>query len=119
MKLLLLLSVLALSACVVVDDAGTANANANQGTLQRTIGPGMVIVSRNGETVSVLRTAAPNIEAADFIGRGQSQIAIKSRGAHGPATCELFDTQTGQLRDKVMAFAIRNGQPAWASRYAE
>jgi hypothetical protein len=27
---------------------------------------------------------------------------------------ELFDIKTGALRDKVLAFAIKNGQPAWA-----
>ena len=30
------------------------------------------------------------------------------------ATVELFDVRTGTLRDKVLAFAIENGQPEWA-----
>ena len=29
-------------------------------------------------------------------------------------TVELFDVRTGTLRDKVLAFAIQNGQPEWA-----
>jgi hypothetical protein len=32
---------------------------------------------------------------------------------------ELFDSRTGTLRDKVLAFAINNGQPAWAATMAE
>jgi len=119
---LLTIPALALCSCLVVDESGSPVApaqTAGQGAFQKTVGPGTVTISENGQTVSVLRTAAPNVEAADFTGPGQEQIAIKSRGAHGPATLELFDTRTGQLRDKVLAYAVKDGQPAWAVPYAE
>ena len=34
-----------------------------------------------------------------------TEIVVKSRGNHGPAAVELFDTRTGILKDKIMAFA--------------
>lgn len=117
--LLLAIPVLALSSCVVDEAGGAAGATQGQGAFQKTIGPGMVSITESGNTVSIIRTAAPNIEAADFTGPGQEQIAIKSRGAHGPATVELFDTRSGKRLGSVMAYEIQNGQPAWAARYAE
>ncbi|MGB9275031.1 MAG: hypothetical protein WCC08_07340 [Terrimicrobiaceae bacterium] len=44
---------------------------------------------------------------------------MRSRGNHGPAQLELFDVQTGTLRDKVMAFAVEGGKPAWAAPWKE
>jgi hypothetical protein len=77
------------------------------------VGQGQVQIMEGGRVVSTLRTASPNVETHQFTS-GQSQMVVKSRGNHGPATVELFDTQTGVLRDKVLAFAIENGQPSWA-----
>ena len=77
------------------------------------VGQGQVTVMQGGQEVSTLRTAAPNVEAQHFT-PGQQQIVIKSRGNHGAANVELFDVRTGVLRDKVLAYAIENGQPAWA-----
>ena len=83
------------------------------GRMTASVGQGQVQVMQNGRVVSTLRTAAPNVESHHFTS-GQSQMVVKSRGNHGPATVELFDTRTGVLRDKVLAYAIQNGQPSWA-----
>ncbi|HCN75899.1 MAG TPA: hypothetical protein DIT13_01745 [Verrucomicrobiales bacterium] len=55
----------------------------------------------------------PNVETWRLV-RGDTQIIVKSRGARGPATVELFDTATGTLRDKVLAYAIRSSGASWA-----
>lgn len=83
------------------------------GAMTAVVGQGQVIVMQGGQVVSTLRTAAPNVEAQHFTA-GQQEIVIKSRGNHGAANVELFDVRTGILRDKVLAYAIENGQPAWA-----
>lgn len=83
------------------------------GPMTASVGQGQVQIMQGGRTVSTLRTASPNVEEHHFTS-GQSQMVVKSRGNHGPATVELFDTKTGTLRDKVLAYAIQNGQPAWA-----
>jgi hypothetical protein len=77
------------------------------------VGQGQVRVMQNGQVISTLRTASPNVESHHFTS-GQSQMVVKSRGNHGPATVELFDTKTGVLRDKILAYAIQNGHPSWA-----
>lgn len=83
------------------------------GKLTASVGQGQIQIMQGGQVVSTLRTASPNIEQHHFTA-GQSQMVVKSRGNHGPATVQLFDTRTGALRDKVLAYAIQNGQPAWA-----
>jgi len=83
------------------------------GRMTASVGQGQVQIMQSGRIVSTLRSASPNIESHHFTS-GQSQMVVKSRGNHGPATVELFDTKTGALRDKVLAFAIENGQPSWA-----
>ena len=85
----------------------------NRGNYKATTGQGQVTITDGGRTVSTVRTAAPNVENFHFTNK-KKQIVVKSRGNHGPATVELFDVQTGTLRDKVLAFAIENGQPDWA-----
>lgn len=105
------------AACVTTDEATSAPAGgpSGAGAFTRQVEQGQVRVLEAGETVSVLKTASPNIEVARFTGPGQEEMVVKSRGNHGPATVELFDTRTGQLKDKVLAFAIQNGQPSWAA----
>ena len=77
------------------------------------VGQGRITVKDGGRVVCTVRTAAPNVETYRFTD-GQRQLVVKSRGNHGPATVELFDVATGVLRDKVLAFAIKNGRPEWA-----
>ena len=99
-------------------DKARAHTRSNQspeaGAIRASVGQGKVTISQGNKVISTIRTASPNIER-HFFTRGNKQIVIKSRGNHGPATVELFDVQTGSLRDKVLAFAIRNGQPEWAA----
>lgn len=83
------------------------------GQMTASVGQGQVRIMQGGRVVSTLRTAAPNVEKHHFK-EGQKQIVVKSRGNHGPATVELFDTKTGVLRDKILAYAIKNGHPKWA-----
>ena len=89
-----------------------------QGAVRVSVGQGRVSILKGNQVVSTIRTAAPNVEQYHFT-NGVLQIVVKSRGNHGPATVELFDTKTGTLRGKVLAFAIRNGQPSWAKGMAE
>ena len=85
----------------------------NRGNYKASKGQSQVTITDGGRTVSTVRTAAPNVENFHFTNK-KKQIVVKSRGNHGPATVELFDVQTGTLRDKVLAYAIENGQPHWA-----
>jgi hypothetical protein len=71
---------------------------------------------RRGMTVCLIRTDLPKVERWEIINRN-TEIVIKSRGDRGPAAVELFDTQSGILKGKVMEYAIHDGQPAWASGF--
>jgi hypothetical protein len=73
---------------------------------------------RKGMTVCLIRTQLPNVEAWKVISRN-TEIVIKSRGDYGPAAVELFDTQTGVLKGRVMAYVIQNGQPEWAQGFED
>ncbi len=81
-------------------------------------GAGTVTIMEGQRNVAVCRTASPNVEQTRFITE-QQQIVVKSRGAHGPATVQLFDTATGAEKDRVMAFDIKGNQPAWAAGMGE
>jgi hypothetical protein len=75
-----------------------------------------VRVLRRGMTVCLIRTELPNVEKWEIINRNMD-IVIKSRANRGPAVVEMFDTQTGILKSKVMEYAIHSGQPEWASGF--
>lgn len=85
----------------------------NAGPIEASVGQGSITITQGGRKLSRITTASPNIEKHHFI-HGKKQIVIKSRGNHGPATVQLFDTKTGVLKGKVLAYAIEHGQPAWA-----
>lgn len=114
------LSCLLLAQCTVFPDG--ASEAGRGGTVEQPLGEayssvirlGMVIIMDGTRHVATCRAAAPNVEEARFINR-QKQIVVKSRGRHGPATVQLFDTRTGAERDAVMAYDIGNGQPEWAA----
>lgn len=72
-----------------------------------------VVVEDGGKTFSICRTELPNIEQYRFVDNKKG-VVVKSRGSHGPAIVELFDTMTGTRRARVMAYEISNGQPSWA-----
>jgi hypothetical protein len=71
---------------------------------------------RQGMTICLIRTDLPNVERWEIVNRN-TEIIIKSRGDRGPAAVELFDTQSGILKAKVMEHAITDGQPPWASGF--
>ncbi|PTY01443.1 hypothetical protein DB346_11865 [Verrucomicrobia bacterium LW23] len=86
--------------------------------LQAVVEPGAVRLVRGDRTMNVIRTARPIVERWRWV-NGKSQIAIKSRGNHGPAVVELFDSRSGQQLDRVMAFAIQGGSPEWAMGFGD
>jgi hypothetical protein len=77
--------------------------------------PGVRLL-RQGMTVCLIRTDLPNVEKWEVVNRN-TEIIIKSRGDRGPAAVELFDTQSGILKAKVMEDAIADGYPHWASGF--
>jgi hypothetical protein len=77
-----------------------------------------VVIMEGNRKVAVCHTASPNIEETKFI-KEQQQIVIKSRGNHGPATVQLFDSSTGKQQASVKAYEIRDGKPAWATGMGE
>jgi hypothetical protein len=68
---------------------------------------------RRGMTVCIIRTRFPKVEDWKLV-NGNTEIVVKSRGDHGPAAVEIFDTRTGILKGKTMSNAIVDGEPAWA-----
>ena len=126
------LATLALTQCIVVDENGNVPGTSNPGTatqlpgrtpgftqpLTVTSGPGMVTIREGNRTLSAPRTAMPNVEETRWYSE-QEQIAVKSRANHGPATVQLFDSRTGAEKGRVMAYDIKNGQPAWAATMGE
>ena len=90
-----------------------ARNNHTKGPIRASVGQGQITITKGGKQLSTIQTASPNIEQHHFI-NDKSQIVVKSRGNHGPATVQLFDTRTGTLKGKVLAYAIQHGQPAWA-----
>ncbi|MCF6311705.1 MAG: hypothetical protein L3J39_04570 [Verrucomicrobiales bacterium] len=79
---------------------------------------GRITIYEGSRALATCRTAAPNVESTRFINQ-QQQVVVKSRGNHGPATVQLFNSRTGAEEGRVMAFAIRNGQPRWAAGLGE
>jgi hypothetical protein len=79
---------------------------------------GSVIIREGSRTVSSFRTALPNVEQTRWASE-QEQIVVKSRGNHGPATVQLFNSRTGAELGRVQAYEIRGGQPGWAAGMEE
>ncbi|MEM1084466.1 MAG: hypothetical protein AAGI48_10160 [Verrucomicrobiota bacterium] len=79
---------------------------------------GRITISEKGKPIAFIIPAMSNVEELRFI-NGQQQLVVKSRGDHGPATVQLFDSRSGRQEGKVMAFEIADGQPAWAAEMAE
>lgn len=124
--LILPLTLFGLNSCVV-DESGNAPATATQlpgsapsygQPLTAINGQGTVVIMEGSHKVAVCNTASPNIEQTRFINE-QNQIVVKSRGNHGPATVELFNTRTGRLEGTVKAYELANGGPSWADGMAD
>lgn len=115
MRLLTVLTLPWLGSCSTVDEPGveTPSSAAPYGQpLTSVNGQGSVTIMEGNETVAVCQTALPNIEQTRFINE-QNQIVVKSRGNHGPATVELFDSKSGGLQKSVKAYEISANSPAW------
>ncbi len=74
---------------------------------------------RKGEVVSVVRPKLRNVEKWKLV-QDDTAIVIKSRSdPHGPAVIELFDVDTGELRQSVMTYGIAAGRPHWARGFED
>lgn len=117
-SLLSALACLLLVQCVGVTsaeaDAEAASVQAQESQCTASMRLGCVIIQEVNRRVAICHAAGLQVQEARFF-NGQKQIVVKSRGRHGPAVTQLFDTRTGAERDAVMAHEIRDGQPAWAA----
>lgn len=116
---------LALTQCVISEsDLENAVAESNTGSnsygqpLTAVRGQGRVIIKEGNRTVATCYTASPNIEKTRWH-QEQNQIVVKSRGNHGPATVQLFNSRTGRQEGTVMAYELANGGPNWAKGMAD
>lgn len=126
-SLILILPTVLLSQCIVVDESGSTSGTASQPSggmqagftqpLTATTGAGSVTVREGARTLSTITPARPNVEQTRWYSE-QEQIVVKSRGDHGPATVELFDSRAGRKLGSVMAYEAADG-PAWATGMAE
>jgi hypothetical protein len=73
-------------------------------------------VCDHGKVVANLKSAKGFIEGWDFTKDGE-HLVIKSRGAHGPATIELFSLHTGLAMESVQAYD--KNLPDWAEPFAD
>jgi hypothetical protein len=74
---------------------------------------------RNGEVVSVVRPKLHNVEKWKLV-NDDTAIVIKSRtDPYGPAAIELFDVDTGELKETVMTYGIAAGRPNWARGFED
>ena len=127
LPLLAAAAVLPLTQCIMVDENGNpvegsatqlpGSAPAYGQPLTAETGAGAVTIREGNRVLTSFRTAAPNVEQTRWYAE-QEQIVVKSRGNHGPATVELFNSRTGAKLGTVMAYEAANG-PAWARSMAE
>jgi hypothetical protein len=117
---------LALTQCVISEsDLENAVAEANAASspsygqaLTAVRGQGQVTIMEGNRTVSTISTASPNIEQTRWY-QEQEQIVVKSRGNHGPATVQLFNSRTGRQLGTVKAYELTEGGPTWAAGMAD
>lgn len=124
---LIAFSLFGLNACVVIEPDGSTGAGAATQLpgstpaygqpLTAQTGPGSVTIREGSRVLTSFRTAAPNVEQTRWYSE-QEKIVVKSRGNHGPATIELFNSRTGAKLGTIMAYEAANG-PAWARSMAE
>ena len=73
-------------------------------------------VCDHGKIVANFQSAKGFIEGWDFTKDGE-HLVIKSRGAHGPATIELFSLGDGLAAQSVQAY--EKNLPDWAAPFAD
>lgn len=122
----LLLSVIAIgcipfTACEPIgppDGAGQGSSTQPYGApLTVEVAAGMVTIREAGKVVTSFTAARHNVEKTRWYDE-QEKIVVKSRGNHGPATVELFDSRSGKKLGSVMAYEAATG-PQWAQSMAE
>ena len=90
-----------------------------EGIVQVWVEQSSVRVLRNGKTLSVVQPKLPRVEKWKLVQNGTA-IVIKSRASNqGPAAVELFDINTGALKERLMTYALYTGQPAWARGFED
>ena len=117
---LVVLMVFSLANCGTLDESSPSSSSTSSfgQPLRAVNGMWNVSIMEGDRPVSVCRTASPFVEETRFINE-QEQIVVKSRARHGPATVQLFDTRNGAEQGRIMAYEIREGQPAWAAGLGE
>jgi hypothetical protein len=73
-------------------------------------------VCDHGKVLANLESSKGFIEGWDFTKDGEHAV-IKSRGAHGPATVELFSLRNGPAEKSVQAY--EKNLPDWAAPFAD
>jgi hypothetical protein len=73
-------------------------------------------VCDHGKVVANLKSSKGFIEGWDFTKDGE-HVVLKSRGAHGPATVELFSLRNGPAEKSVQAY--EKNLPDWAAPFAD
>ena len=77
---------------------------------------GKVSISEKGKVLATVSTTKPFIEQWGFSEDGR-YIVVKSRGAHGPATIQLFAVKDGPAEAAVDAYS--ENLPEWARPYKD
>jgi hypothetical protein len=112
---LLCLAPLLIAGCI------TTSAPPNPGgVIQVWVEQSSVRVLRNGKTLCVIKPKLPRVEQWKLV-QNDTAIVIKSRGTHiqDPAAVELFDVNTGALKEKLMTYSLYTGQPTWARGFED
>lgn len=121
------IALIAVSSCLchcagTGDNSGSSAVDGSEAsqveTLKAKAAQGRISIIDDGTPIAFIIPASPNIEETKFINQ-QQQIVVKSRGSHGPATVQLFNSRTGRQEGKVMAYEITSDQPAWAAGMGE
>jgi hypothetical protein len=112
---LLCLAPLLIAGCI------TTSAPPNPGgVIQVWVEQSSVRVLRNGKTLCVIKPKLPRVEQWKLV-QNDTAIVIKSRGTHiqDPAAVELFDINTGALKEKLMTYSLYTVQPTWARGFED
>lgn len=80
--------------------------------------PDKLEIYRGGEKISLIKSEKPDIERWGFVDSG-NLVVVKSRGEDGSTIYELFDTVTGELRDKAVGAEDKESLPIWAVDFIE
>jgi hypothetical protein len=77
---------------------------------------GKVSICEKGRVLATVPTTNPFIEQWGFSQDGR-HVVVKSRGAHGPATIQLFAIKNGPAEAAVDAYS--ENLPEWARQYKD